>query len=346
MKKIDVCVIYYGKPYQTIISILSLLKFSGEHVNKLYITVEKTQPYDKFGDVYHVIKTIRPLIDIDLYFPKYFYQLGYLDYDRTKRDSDYRYQIPYQYALEKAESDYLFIMHNDMVFHRDMIGEMLPVFQDPNVAGTGSIGQCWSCPGFSAKLCHGSKFEQYVPTQEEAILLHETYNTPRKEKDIEVLRTGRVHPMPECRLNEYACMIRLSLYRQQTLPKGDNVCFGGNWGFTADLGTGWFHQMVNQGFRFQHFVLEDYASHSQFNPIGQGIHAYSKQDNYNLSEANALQYLKEHYGTDASLDGKYSLLAKIRNITGKVEKKRMLFEHKAKKAIGMVLRPILKTANS
>ncbi|WP_031529166.1 hypothetical protein [Dyadobacter crusticola] len=336
MKKIDVCVIYYGKPYQTIISILSLLKFSGQHIKKLYITVEKSQPFDKFGDVYHVIKTITPLIEVDLYYPKHFYQLGYLDYERTRRDTAYRYQIPYQYALENATGDYLFIMHNDMVFRRDMIGEMLPVFSDPNVAGTGSIGQCWSCPGFSAGLCHGSKFEQYVPTQEEAILLHEKYNTPRKEMDIRILKTGRVHPMPECRLNEYACMINLDLYRKTTLPKGDNVCFGGNWGFTADLGTGWFHQMVNQGFRFQHFVLEDYATHSQFNPIGQGIHAYSKEENYNLSEQNALEYLKANYGTDAALDRSYKRLAKLRVVKGKFGKFQALWTHRVKKVYKIV----------
>ena len=336
MNKIDVCVIYYGKPYQTIISILSLLKVSGQHINKFYITVEKSQPYDKFGDVYHVIKTISPLVDIDLFYPEYFYQLDCLDYERTRHDSAYRYQIPYQYALENATSDYLFIMHNDMVFHRDMIGEMLPTFTDSNVAGTGSIGQCWSCPGFSAGLCHGSRFEQYVPTQEEAIELHETYNTPRKEKDIEVLKTGRIYPMPECRLNEYACLINLDLYRKNTLPKGDNVCFGGNWGFTADLGTGWFHQMVNQGFRFQHFVLEDYAKHSQFNPVGQGIQAYTRADNYNLSERNALEYLKANFGTNAALDRRYRALSKLRVAKGKLGKFQALWIHRAKKVYRMV----------
>ena len=338
MNKVDVCVIYYGKPYQTIISILTLLKFSRQHINKIYITVEKKQPYDKFGDVYKVIKAIKPIIEIDVYYPKTFYELGFLDYDRTKRDSDYRYQIPYQYALENATEDFLFIMHNDMVFHKDMIGDMLPDFADPQMTGTGSIGQCWSCPGFSARLCHGSKFQEYVPTQAEAIALHKEYNTPRKEKDIEVLETGRVHPMPECRLNEYACMIRLSTYRSTTLPKGNNVCFGGNWGFTADLGTGWFHQMVNQGFKFKHFVLEDYAIHSMFNPVGQGIWAYSKQDNYNLSEENALVYLKENFNTDASFDFKYSVLAKISNVEGQIGKKRSLLEHKAKKAFRLVFK--------
>lgn len=338
MNKVDVCVIYYGKPYQTIISILTLFKYSRQHINKLYITVEKKQPFDKFGDVYKVIQAIKPHVEIDLYYPKTFYELGYLDYDKTKVNSSYRYQIPYQYALENATQDFLFIMHNDMVFHRDMIGEMLPDFaNDEKMAGTGSIGQCWSCPAFSAKLCHGSKFDQYIPQQEEAIALHEKYNTPRKDKDIEVLKTGRIHPMPECRLNEYACMIRLSTYRNTTLPKGNNVCFGGNWGFTADLGTGWFHQMVNQGNKFKHYVLEDYAIHSMFNPIGQGIWAYSKQDNYNLSEANALKYLQDNYNTDAALNSGYAVLSGYRNVRGRLGNKKHRLGQKMKTAVRLVL---------
>ncbi|WP_221393442.1 hypothetical protein [Dyadobacter sp. NIV53] len=315
MKKADICVIYFGKPYQTIISILSLLKYSRQHINKVFITVEKKQPFDTYGDVFKVIQAIKPLILVELYYPQYFYDLDTLDYERVKTDKDYRWSIPYQYALENASGEYLFIMHNDMVFHSDMIGEMFPLYgQNNKLAGTGSIGQCWSCPASAsfADLCNGFKFQEYVPDQAEAIILHEKYNTPRKAKDIEVLETGRVHPLPECRLNEYACMIRLEIYRKTTLPFAKNVCFGGNWGFTADLGTGWFHQMVNDGFQFQHFILENYAIHSMFNPIGQGIQAYSKADNYDLSEKNALNYLLENYNINVTLNLKYQILSSLR----------------------------------
>lgn len=315
MNKTDVCVIYYGKPYQTIISILTLLKHSRPHINKLYITVEKKQPYGAYGDIYKVIQAVKEEVSIDIFHPRYFYGLGTLDYDRVKQDQAYRWSIPYQYALENSVAKYLFIMHNDMVFHDDMIGAMLPVMDsDQQMAGAGSIGQCWSCPANKAGLCGGSTFQEYIPNQEEAIALHKKYNTPRKEKDIEILETGRVHPLPECRLNEYACMINLEIYRNTTLPFSSNVCFGGNWGYTADLGTGWFHQMVNQGHHFRHFVLEDYARHSVFNSAGQGIGAYSNKDNYFMSESNALVYLKKHFNTDASLKVSNQLQARFRNI--------------------------------
>jgi len=312
MKKVDVNVIYYGKPYQTIISILSLLKVSGQYINSVYITVEDKQPFGHYGDVFKVIKAIEPVIPIHLYYPKSFYNLEILDYDRVKNDAEYRWTVPYQYALEHAQMKWLFIMHNDMVFHKDMIGDMLPLFEDENMAGTGSIGQCWSCPAAKAKLCGGNAFMKYIPSAEEAIALHEQYETPRQKRDLEILHSGRIHPLPECRLNEYACMINLETYRKTTLPLGTNGCFGGNWEFTADLGTGWFHQMVNQGHKFTHLSLEEYAKHSSFNPIGQGIMAYSNRENYVLSEKNALQYLKENYGTDASLDSKTAFDAGIR----------------------------------
>lgn len=337
MNKIDVCVIYYGKPYQTIVSILTLLKHSRSHINKIYITVEKKQPYGAYGDIYKVTQALEGVLPIDLHFPRYFYNLDTLDYERTKRDQEYRWSIPYQYALENSAAKYLFIMHNDMVFHDDMIGAMLPTMEaDEQMAGTGSIGQCWSCPASAAGLCGGHVFHEYVPTQAEAIALHEKFDTPRKEKDIEILKTGRVHPLPECRLNEYACMVNLETYRSTTLPGGKNVCFGGNWGFTADLGTGWFHQMVNQGYQFKHFVLEDYAKHSVFNSAGQGIGAYSNKDNYFISESNALGYLKENFNTDASLKAKNLVQAKFRDMWYQAPQSTVEFLRKIKRRVRSV----------
>lgn len=40
--KVDVAVNVYGKPYQTVLSILSLLKYSKNYIDKIYIITEKT----------------------------------------------------------------------------------------------------------------------------------------------------------------------------------------------------------------------------------------------------------------------------------------------------------------
>lgn len=296
MTQADVSIIYYGKPYQTLVSLLSLLKFSAAHVRTVHITVEKKQPHDEVNGIYTVLAGLRGKVEVQTYYPKYFYNLGGIDRERVRTDADYRWMLPYQYPLERAGQPYLFILHNDMLFHRDMLGELLTRIQAESLTGIGSIGQCWSCPAGPdwGNRCNGFKFQEYVPDQVEAIALHETHATPRQQLDLAILRDGRVHPLPECRLNEYACLIDTATYRAQTLPLGEAPCFGGTW-HGADLGTSWFHAMVNRGFQFRHVVLEDYARHSPFNPVGQGIQAYSKLDNYRLSEAGALAYLQTHF---------------------------------------------------
>lgn len=136
--------------------------------------------------------------------------------------------------------------------------------------------------------------QQYRPGKEEAIALHKAHNTPRQQIDIEIIEAGRVHPLPECRLNEYTALINVALYRQQTLPIGDIGCYGGGW-MGADLGTVWFHDMINRGFTFKHIALETYAKHSPFDDSGAGSVAYLKADRYWKSEQKAIEYINANY---------------------------------------------------
>lgn len=291
---VDVSIVYFGKPYQTLVSLLSLLKYSRQHIDTIHISVECKQPHGDINGVYIVLEGLKNY-KVQLYYPNQFYQLGPLEYEQVKQDENLRWSLPYQYALEKSTNQYLFILHNDMLFHADMIGDMFEKgFSKHKLAGAGSIGQCWSCPANWDNKCSGSKQEAYVPSQAEAIAVHEAHATPRQKLDLEIIRSGRVYPLPECRLNEYSCLVNLENYRRNTLPAGDSRCFGGVWN-GADLGTSWFYDMVNRGHRFQHFVLEDYALHSPFNPIGQGSQDYSKADSYRICESRAKEHLKEHY---------------------------------------------------
>jgi hypothetical protein len=304
-KNIDVSIVYYGKPYQTIVSILSLLKYSENNIDTVFITVEKKQPFDQYAGIHIVLDALKDKVKIKTYYPKFFYSLGPLDDLEIKNNSDLRWSIPYQYALEKSDKPFVFIMHNDMLFHDNMIGQMLKNYAESKnkYAGLGSIGQCWSCPAGPtfAKKCNGFLQHKTTFTQTEALELHHIQKTPRKKLDIEIIESGRYFPLPECRLNEYACMIDTAVYRQNTLPEGSKRCFGGVWN-GADLGTTWFYQMVNDGYQFKHLSLEQYATHSPFNSVGQGIQAYSKADNYKLSEQNALDHLIKNYNYSTSID--------------------------------------------
>jgi hypothetical protein len=295
---VDVAIAFYGKPMQTIIAIQSLMQYSGSYIDKIYLSYERLQPHGDWSGLHKVIDYFRGTsVRFVVQRPYHFLAPNAADVEKTKHDVKYRHSIMYQYALETTDKPYLFVMHNDMLFHADGIGPMLAAFaEQPDLVGTGPIGQCWSCPASAAwgNQCSSTTMHEYVPTQQEAIDLHETYDTPRKDWDIDILKRGLVHPLPECRLNEYATLINVPLYRQHTLPVGDIGCYGGGW-LGADLGTVFFHRMFNRGFRFKHFVLEEYARHAPFDDTGSGSAAYSKADRYWNAERVATEYINATY---------------------------------------------------
>ncbi|MEZ0608656.1 hypothetical protein ACAW74_09080 [Fibrella sp. WM1] len=297
-KRVDVAIAFYGKPMQTIIAIKSLMQHSGQYIDKIYLTHEQFQPHNDWSGPHKVIDYFRSdPINFVVYRPYYLLAPNAADVEKTRNDIRYRHSIMYQYALEMTDKPYLFVMHNDMLFHADMIGPMLATFdKHPELAGTGPIGQCWSCPASAAwgGRCSSETMMSYRPDKQEAIELHKSHETPRKALDIDIIEAGRVWPLPECRLNEYATLINVPTYRQQTLPVGDIGCYGGGWK-GADLGTIWFYEMIHRGFRFQHFVLEDYARHAPFDDSGSGSLAYSKSDRYWNAERLAIDYINTNY---------------------------------------------------
>ena len=68
--KVDVAVNVYGKPYQTVLSILSLLKYSKNHIDKIYIITEKNQP---FGFEKSIIKELLNGLPVIFYTPKLYF---------------------------------------------------------------------------------------------------------------------------------------------------------------------------------------------------------------------------------------------------------------------------------
>jgi hypothetical protein len=297
--KIDVSVCLYGKPYHTALAIKSLLKHCQKHIDKIYVTVEKKQPQND-TDSHIVLKDLLKDIDcIEYFYPKEFYNLRILNKESLINNQEERYSVPYQYVLEKSDKDFVFVMHNDCLFHGDMIGHMIDIINNSKepLTGVGPIGQCWNCPAAFAKLCNGAIYDQFKPSQEEALRLINEYKIPVYHITERLISEGRYYPMPECRLNEYASLINTQIYRETSLPLGKNVTYAGAWG-GCDWGTVWFYEMVNQGFKFKHVTLEEFATHAPFNPVGNGISAYSRKDLYFQSEEKAKNHLKETFGID------------------------------------------------
>jgi hypothetical protein len=300
-KKVDVSIAFYGKPYQAIVTIKSLMKYSGAHIDQIYFSRERKQPHNDYIGIFKVIDYFRndPDVRLIVQYPYHHLGLGVMDIERAKVDTRWRHSIMYQYALETTDKKYLCIMHNDMLYHKDMIGDMLKEFDTgpPSLAGVGSIGQCWSCPAGPAwgNRCNSYKYQEYVPSLDEALELTAAYATPRQKLQKSVIEQGRVHMLPECRLNEYCALIDVDKYRLETVPNGNIGCYGGNWG-GVDTATVWSHDMYRKGYVFKHLCLEDYTRHAPFDGTGSGTQANTSRDIYENAERNAKAYIEQNFG--------------------------------------------------
>ena len=299
--KIDVAIAFYGKPYQTIVTIKTLMLLSKQHIDKIYISRERKQPHGDYIGIFKIMDYFKndPDVRLVVQYPHHHLGAGAADLERAKTNTRWRQSIMYQYAFETTDKKYLCIMHNDMLYHRDIIGDMLNEFQQGslNLAGIGSIGQCWSCPAGPdwGNKCNLYKFEKYVPSMEEALEITNMYPTPRQDIQKKVIQEGRVHMLPECRLNEFCALFDVEKYRAETVPNGKIGCFGGGWG-GIDTGTIWSHDMYKAGYTFRPILLEDYTTHAPFDGTGSGTKAYTSAEIYWNAEEKARQYIEENFG--------------------------------------------------
>ena len=101
-KTIDVCINVYGKPWQTLCTLKSLIKYSGQHIDKIYLIKEREQPYN--SDIDFIFKFLKNLI---IYIPikhEFWSTLTNLT------DEKERLAIRYQYGIENSDKKYLFLI--------------------------------------------------------------------------------------------------------------------------------------------------------------------------------------------------------------------------------------------
>jgi len=286
-KIVDIVIQVYGKLYQTLVTLKTLMLHSGEHIDKIYFILEKEQPR-KNEDFDFILKQFSNII---LFMPKY-----YLFIYRTNRqryeDKDYRYSLRYQYAWEKTDKEYLFVTHNDILYKGDIIGEMLNVLNNDEYAGIGEVGQCWNCSAFFAQECNGDIYLEYNPSYEEVMRLVKKNPPTRGNQFISLIDRKRPMPLPECRLNEFACLINLKKIKKEIIPYGAIDPFGTYIGI--DLATSWFKDLYLKGYKFRNFDIYQYCKHGWAHPIT-GHRALFEPYYYALAEQKAFLYLKEKF---------------------------------------------------
>lgn len=287
MSLVDVTINVHGKPHQTAVTLLSLLEHSGARIGRIHFTLDGRQPLgsdhqrllEHLGDrvVLH-----RPL----LWFGVRPQRIKWL-----MRLRHYRRSFRYQQAWETSTAPFLFITHNDVRYHGDIIGAMLDRLGE-HVA-IGPVGQCWNCPASLAGKCSPERYMAYRPSFTEWQELARLHPGPRGSHYRRVMDPEKPWPLPECRVNEWSMLVDLRRSRPLTMPIGPAMPLGALYGL--DIGTQWFHDVVSAGATIAHFDIAPYAHHAWAGTSGGGHAALSDRSVYLAEEALALEYLKAHY---------------------------------------------------
>ncbi|WP_345026255.1 hypothetical protein [Ravibacter arvi] len=284
---VDVAISVYGKPYQTAVTLLTLLRHSDFWIDKIYFLEERKQPEPSdFNFIYKVLgeRVLR-------YKPMFWF--GYKPPRRKLLSfAPYRRSVRYQYAWEKTDKKYLLLVHNDVYFKGDLVFEYLKYIDD--YAGVGKIGQCWNCPAYAAQLCNGDNYQNFKPTADEIFRLASLHPGARTKIYSQVVDIEQPWPLPECRLNEYVGMINMEHARNVTLPRGKITPFGIH--NPVDTGVKWFQQMNQVGYNFYNVDYDPFATHSWVSLKNSGNNSLSDRGLYRHEESIALKCLQEEFG--------------------------------------------------
>lgn len=305
-QRCDICINVYGKYYQTMLTVKSLLANDAAGIDKIFLIIEKKQPevfnIQKFKD-----ETKYP--NIEFFVPRY-----HLDFEKRKRlsitrkgikygekrwfntkynfqklevDDQYRYSIRYQYGLEKTDKKHLLIMHNDMMITAPFVEMMMKTIDEGEYLGVGPIGQCWNCPLHYEKICDGERVATVSLEYNEIREIVERNKSPRTRVDnIDKIRPL---PMPECRLNEWLAMINVQLYREFVIPNGSIAPLGL---MDLDIGTRFYRESVLRGLKFKNMDIANFARHAPFSIKLVGNTSLFDDALYAEQENLAREYLK------------------------------------------------------
>jgi hypothetical protein len=276
MKKVDVIVHASGKPWQTLCTLKSLMSHSGEHIDKIFFIKEPTHPFNDNVD------WIMGYFDNLIVYQPEKSVLMYTIKDITNQNE--RFNCPFQYVFENSNKEFVFFTHNDVLYTGDVIGDMLNKINDS--IGIGRIGQCWNCPAHQANLCSGEKFYEWNPTYEEVVSL----GLPYVRTNLSNVDKITPKPLPECRLNEWACLINIKMSNKETYPNGDTPFFGV---FGPDSGVAWFRSLHLKGYKFINY--DDKYIHSYWSELSSGYQTVQSEHHYVKSEENAKKYYNENF---------------------------------------------------
>lgn len=300
-ENVDVLINVFSKPYQTALSLLTLLHHSGKHIDRIYFHEEPARSsFERTGHE----KILRYLSEKIVYFqPKYWITNEETDVSRLAEE-EYRLSVRYQYGLENSQKKYVLFIHNDIRVTSDVVSLFLKEIE--GYSGVGQIGQCWWCPAAHNQLCHPGAYLDFRPDFPRLNELYTQGFHPRQRRAYhygwgEQFRS-RPWPLPECRLNEWCALVDRAKILPHTQPQGTAVPpgmqvpsgakIGENFDEPVNLDTGvqWFRDLSHQGHRFKHVPIEAHVEHAR-----QGRVALYDAEKYVTAEMSAKMALQRQF---------------------------------------------------
>ena len=304
-QSVDVALNIFGKPYQTSLSLLSLFRFSEQRIDRVFMQFEPSGSMHDTVSPYciaeYVTETIGPRCVV--YQPRYWLKFDVVDESRLQ-DPEYLYSIRYQHGFTHTDKKYLFVMHNDVYFKRDVIGPMLEKIN--GAFAVGRLGQCWACParegttvreaGLGNTPCDPTRYMEFRP---DFTGLDSLYRTAARLgvfgrpywKGWAGFDRERAWPLPECRINEWACLVDVEQTRPHVYPNGPVLPFGAfeQCGETClDTAVAWFRGLHHRGLFARHMDIDPYLKHW----VGTGKIAAAP---YLRAEATAKALLEKYF---------------------------------------------------
>lgn len=298
---VDVAVNVFAKPYQTALSVLSLLRFSGDRIDRVYLQFEPAGSMYDPAPPYAIAEYLGERAVV--FQPGHWLKRQDADPARFAEPA-YRLSVRYQYAFENSDKRRLFVMHNDVLIKKDIIGSMLEVMGD--AFAVGQIGQCWNCPASQAELVRDAGLgatpcapERHRDFRPDVAGLQRLYEMASQRGFFvrgyyrgwnEAYRTA-AWPLPECRVNEWGCLVDIAKTMPHVVPKGPVPPFGA---FEAcgdgslDTAAPWFRELCRLGLEARAMNIRPCLTHWVGN-------AKKTEYKYARAEGNARNILEKHF---------------------------------------------------
>ncbi len=303
-ERVDVAINIFAKPFQTSLALLSLLQYSGQHVDTVWLQYEPYgSQYDSVSP-YLVARYLRLQLGerCCVFQPEHWLDLKAADTSRLD-DASYRFGIRYQYAFEHSKRRMLFLMHNDIFVFNDVLGFLLDSMGE--AVAVGHLGQCWNCPAHHPELagevmgsrpCTPETYRDFRPDYEQLCRLYREAHSRNifarpYDQGFAGIFDLQPWPLPECRINEWACLLDLERARPLCIPRGSVLPPGAYrqcGPICLDIGVEWFRGMHAQGMYARHVDLTRHLKHW----VGTGKVTARR---YLMAEEHALHILKARY---------------------------------------------------